>query len=52
MRQSGREGTLEVVTAVARQRIVREYEEILESLDATARRGAEFHAREFAAAGR
>ncbi|MGB0034232.1 MAG: pilus assembly protein PilM [Candidatus Acidiferrales bacterium] len=27
MRQSGREGNLEVVTAVARQRIVREYEE-------------------------
>lgn len=36
MRQSGREGTLEVVTSVARQRIVREYEEILEPLGATA----------------
>ena len=36
MRQSGREENLEVVTAVARQRIVREYEEILESLDASA----------------
>jgi type IV pilus assembly protein PilM len=32
MRQSGREGGLEVVTAVARQRIVREYEEIVKSL--------------------
>jgi type IV pilus assembly protein PilM len=31
MRQTGREGNLEVVTAVARQRIVREYEEIVES---------------------
>jgi type IV pilus assembly protein PilM len=31
MRQSGREGNLEVVTAVARQRIIREYEEIVES---------------------
>ncbi|MGA8406566.1 MAG: hypothetical protein WB680_05255 [Candidatus Acidiferrales bacterium] len=37
MRQSGREGTLEIVTAVARQRIVREYEDILEPLNATAR---------------
>jgi type IV pilus assembly protein PilM len=32
MRQLGREGGLEVVTAVARQRIVREYEEIVKSL--------------------
>jgi type IV pilus assembly protein PilM len=36
MRQSGREATLEVVTAVARQRIVREYEDILEPLNAKA----------------
>ena len=36
MRQSGREAALEVVTAVARQRIVREYEDILEPLNATA----------------
>lgn len=35
MRQSGREGNLEVVTAIARQRIVREYEEILNSLGAS-----------------
>jgi type IV pilus assembly protein PilM len=34
MRQAGREGNLEILTAVARQRIVREYEEIVESLDA------------------
>ena len=34
MRQTGKEDTLEVVTAVARQRIVREYEEVLEPLDA------------------
>jgi type IV pilus assembly protein PilM len=34
MRQTGKEGALEVVTAVARQRIVREYEDILELLDA------------------
>ena len=34
MRQTGKEGALEVVTAVARQRIVREYEEVLEALDA------------------
>ena len=34
MRQAGREGNLEVVTAVARQRIIREYEEILNSLGA------------------
>jgi len=32
-RQRGREGNLEVVTAVARQRIVREYEQVLESFD-------------------
>ena len=36
MRQSGREGNLEVVTAVARQRIIREYEEIVESVAGTA----------------
>jgi type IV pilus assembly protein PilM len=36
MRQSGRDGNLEVVTAVAQQRIVREYEEIVESLDSNA----------------
>jgi type IV pilus assembly protein PilM len=36
MRQSGREGGLEVVTAVARQRIVREYEEIVKSLGSSA----------------
>lgn len=34
MRQAGKEGNLEILTAVARQRIVREYEEIVESLDA------------------
>jgi type IV pilus assembly protein PilM len=33
MRQAGREGNLEILTAVARRRIVREYEEIVESLD-------------------
>ena len=33
-RQTGKEGALEVVTAVARQRIVREYEDVLEPLDA------------------
>jgi type IV pilus assembly protein PilM len=32
MRQSGREANLEVVTAVARRQIIREYEEIVESL--------------------
>jgi hypothetical protein len=32
MRQNGREGNLEVVTAVARKQILREYEEIVESL--------------------
>ena len=36
MRQHGREGGLEMVTAVARQRIVREYEDILEPFDASA----------------
>jgi type IV pilus assembly protein PilM len=36
MRQTGREGALEVLTAVARQRIVREYEDLLEPLNATA----------------
>lgn len=35
-RQRGRAGNLDVVTAVARQKIVREYEEILESFDAHA----------------
>jgi type IV pilus assembly protein PilM len=34
MRQTGKEDTLEVVTAVARQRIVREYEEVVEPPDA------------------
>ncbi|MGA3293069.1 MAG: hypothetical protein ABSE45_03695 [Candidatus Acidiferrales bacterium] len=34
MRQSGREGGLEIFTAVARQRILREYEEIVESAGA------------------
>jgi type IV pilus assembly protein PilM len=32
MRQKGREGNLEIIAAVARQRIVREYEEIVEAL--------------------
>jgi type IV pilus assembly protein PilM len=36
MRQGGREGNLEIVAAVARQRIIREYEQILESLEARA----------------
>jgi len=36
MRQIGHHGGLEIVTAVARQRIVREYEEIIESLGAHA----------------
>lgn len=35
MRQTGRDGKLEVVAAVARQRIIREYEEVVESLGAT-----------------
>jgi len=34
MRQAGRLGGLEIVTAVARQRIIREYEEIVESVGA------------------
>jgi type IV pilus assembly protein PilM len=34
MRQTGREGNLEILSAVARSRIVREYEEIVESLGA------------------
>jgi type IV pilus assembly protein PilM len=34
MRQAGRDGNLEILTAVARSRIVREYEEIAESLGA------------------
>jgi type IV pilus assembly protein PilM len=36
MRQSGRVGALEVVTAVARQRIIKEFEELLQPLGATA----------------
>src|SRR5271155_267624 len=32
MRQNGHEGNLEIVTAVARQQILREYEQIIESL--------------------
>ncbi len=36
MRQDGREGGLEVLTAVARQRILREYEESVEAVGATA----------------
>lgn len=34
MRQAGRDGGLEVVTAIARRRILREYEELLESVNA------------------
>lgn len=34
MRQSGKDGNLEVVTSVARQRIIKEYEEIVTSLGA------------------
>jgi len=34
MRQAGKDGNLEIVTAVARQKIVREYEEIVEAMDA------------------
>jgi len=37
MRQTGKEGALEVVTAVARQRIVREYEDLVEALDVKSR---------------
>jgi len=36
MRQKGRGGNLEIVTAVARRQIIREYEEIVESLGAHA----------------
>lgn len=36
MRQKGRDGNAEVVTAVARQRIVREYEEIVEAVGGSA----------------
>ena len=50
MRQNGREGNLEVVTAVARQQILREYEEIIESLGRPPRCGDEFHAGHVAAA--
>jgi type IV pilus assembly protein PilM len=35
MRQQGRDGKLEVMAAVARQRIVREYEQVVESLGAS-----------------
>jgi type IV pilus assembly protein PilM len=35
MRQDGREGNLEILTAVARQRILREYEEAVESVGAS-----------------
>ena len=35
MRQRGRDGSLELVTTVARQRIAREYEEIVESVGAS-----------------
>jgi type IV pilus assembly protein PilM len=37
MRQTGKENALEVVTAVARQRIVREYEDLVEPLDVKSR---------------
>src|SRR5580698_6342327 len=37
MRQTGKENALEVVTAVARQRIVREYEDLVEALDVNSR---------------
>ncbi len=36
MRQAGRDGGLEVVTAIARRRILREYEELLETMDVRA----------------
>ena len=52
MRQNGREGNLEMVTAVARQRIIREYEEIVESVEANGQRRPEFHARHSAFARR
>ena len=35
-RQDGREGSLEIVAAVARQSIIREYEELISSMDAKA----------------
>jgi type IV pilus assembly protein PilM len=35
MRQDGREGNLEILTAIARQRILREYEEAVESVGAS-----------------
>lgn len=35
MRQQGRDGSLEIMAAIARQRIVREYEQAIESLGAT-----------------
>lgn len=34
MRQVGRDGSLEIITAIARQRILREYEQLIESFDA------------------
>lgn len=34
MRQTARDGGLEVITVIARQRILREYEQLLESIDA------------------
>jgi type IV pilus assembly protein PilM len=37
MRQTGKENALEVVTAVARQRIVREYEDLVEALEVKSR---------------
>ena len=37
MRQTGKENALEIVTAVARQRIVREYEDLVEPLDVKSR---------------
>ena len=36
MRQDGREGNLEIVAAVARQSIIREYEDLVSSMDANA----------------
>jgi type IV pilus assembly protein PilM len=36
MRQTGRQGALEIITAVGRQRIVKEYEDLLQPLGATA----------------
>jgi hypothetical protein len=37
MRQTGKEGALEIVTAVARQRIIREYQDLVEPLDVKSR---------------